>query len=141
MEILSPNITNTKAIVMNNKNRKNNKIDFYLNGQKLDDVTEFAYLGIKINAAGSFKPTLPYLSLKAERAIFSLNSKYKLNKYSVKIALHIFQSCMQLVLTYGSEIWSPYLNFDYDKWDICSIETVQLRFMDTSLVRIQPQAT
>ena len=112
---LSPNITKTKAMVMNNKIRKNNKIDFFLNGQNLDNVTEFTYLGIKINAAGSFKPTLPHLSLKAERAIFSLNSKYKINKLPVKIALRIFQSCMQPILTYGSEVWSPYLNFDYDK--------------------------
>ena len=67
-------------MVMNNKNRKNNKIYFFLNGQKLDNVTEFTYLGIKINAAGSFKPTLPHLSLKAERVIFSLNGKYKINK-------------------------------------------------------------
>ena len=116
-------------MVMNNKNKKNNKIGFFLNGQKLDNVTEFTYLGIKINAAGSFKPTLPHLSLKAERAIFSLNSKYKISKLPVKIALHIFQSSMQPILTYGSEVWSPYLNFDYDKWDICSIETVQLRFI------------
>ena len=112
---LSPNITKTKAMVMKNKNRKNNKIDFFLSGQKLDNVTEFTYLGIKINAAGSFKPTLPHLSLKAERAIFSLNSKYKINKLPVKIALHIFQSCMQPILTHGSEVWGTYLNFDYDK--------------------------
>ena len=51
-------------MVMNNKYRKNNKIDFFLNGQKLDNATEFTYLQIKINAAGSFKPTLHHLSLK-----------------------------------------------------------------------------
>ena len=41
---------------MNNKNRKNNKNDLFLNGQKLDNVTEFTW--IKINAAGSFKSAL-----------------------------------------------------------------------------------
>ena len=44
------------------------------------------------------------LSLKAERAIFSLNNKYKINKLPEKIALHIFQSCFQPVLTNGSEV-------------------------------------
>ena len=45
-------------MVMNNKNRKNNEVNFFLNGQKLDNVTEFTYPGIKVNAVGLFKPTL-----------------------------------------------------------------------------------
>ena len=109
---------------MNNKNSKNNKIYFFLNAQKLDNVTEFTYLGTKINAVRSFKPILPHLSLNAEMAIFSPNNKYKINKLPVKIALKFFQSCIQPILKYGSEVWNPYFNFDYDKWDICSTETV-----------------
>ena len=54
-------------------------------------------------------------------------------KLPIEIALHIFQSCMQPILTNGSEVWSPYLNSDYDKWDICSTETVQLKFIKHSL--------
>ena len=113
---LPPNITKTKTMVMNNINRKNNKIDFFLNGQKLDNVIEFTYLGIKINAARSFQSCTTSFELKAERATFSINNKYKVNKLPVKIALHIFQSCIQPILTYGSEVLSSYLNFDNNKW-------------------------
>ena len=73
------------------------------------------------------------ISLKAERAIFSLNDKHKINKLPVKITLDVFQSCIQPILTYGSEVWSPYSNFDHGKWDICSIETVELWFIKHTL--------
>ena len=34
----------------------------------------------------------------------------------MKTALHIFQSCIQPILTNGSEVWSPYLTFGHSQY-------------------------
>ena len=60
---------------------------------------------------------------KARKASFSaMNKCSSIGKVSVKTGLHIFDSFVKPVLTYGSEIWS--LGKEIDE-----IETVQLRFL------------
>ena len=53
---------------------------------KLENVNEFTFLGVTINAASSLKPRLKDLGSKATRALFAVNSRYKLHKLPVHIS-------------------------------------------------------
>ena len=44
------------------------------------------------------------------------------------IANKIFNSLILPILTYGSEVWGVYSNWNFDKWDKSPIEKVHLRF-------------
>ena len=60
------------------------------------------------NAACSFKPCLKDLGSKATRALFAVNSRYKLHKLPVHIALKLFESLIVPIHLSGCEIWGPY---------------------------------
>ena len=85
---LKVNNENTKSIKFLIVSKLYNK-SFNIGNTPLENVKEFTYLGITINGAGSFQPAMRDLSDKANRAIFSLNSHYKLNKLLLNIALNI----------------------------------------------------
>ena len=36
--------------------------------------------------------------------------------------LKLFDSCIAPILLYGSEIWAPFMNFDWKHWDTTQIE-------------------
>ena len=67
-------------------------------------------------------------SVKANRAIFALKNKVKLSRLPVKLAIKIFKSQIVPILLYGSEMWGPYMNFYYSKWETTVIERVQTQF-------------
>ena len=69
------------------------------------------------------------LSVKANRAIFALKNKVKLSRLPVKLAIKIFKSQIVPILLYGSEMWGPYMNFDYTKWETTVTERVQTQFL------------
>ena len=101
-------------------NRGNNliKTTFQMGGYPLDNVKDFVYLGFTISAKNcSFQKTIDALSVKANRAVFAIKSKVKLTQLPMKLAIKIFKSQIVPILLYGSEVWGPYINFDYISWD------------------------
>ena len=102
--------------ILNEKKNKRNEKDFFTIGTtELENVTEYTYLGLKINAAGSFQNSLDMLSEKANRAKFALNNKAKLKQIPVKIALRLFDAVVLPIMTYGPETWALHLTLDHDK--------------------------
>ena len=47
--------------------------------------------------------------------------------------MKIFNSQIKPILLYGSEVWGPYSNFDYDTWDKNKIERTHTQFLKWSL--------
>ena len=88
---LSINTSKSKCMTFYKRNNKY-KNEFFIRGIPLENVTEFTYLGITIDAACSFKETLRVLSSKAKRALFALNSRFKLKNLPIKAALKLFDS-------------------------------------------------
>ena len=88
-----------------------------------------------INAACSFKPCLKDLGSKATRALFAVNSRYKLHKLPVHIALELFDSLIVPIILYGCEIWSPYDDHNFLTWDKTDIEKVNTQFLKRLLGR------
>ena len=88
-------------------------------------------MGITINGPTSFQPALKELGNKANRALFSLNSKYKLSKLPLDIAIKLFDVMISPILLYGSEVWGAYeYNSNQEnlhKWDIEAVHTQFLK--------------
>ena len=130
---LDVNIKKTKIMIFN---RGNNLIknEFRYKDVVLQNVKQFKYLGFSISAKNcSFSPTIDDLSLKANRAIFALNNKIKISKLPRRLALKLFNSQITPILLYGSEVWGPYMNYDYLSWELSKIERVQTQFLKRML--------
>ena len=112
----------TKTMIFNRGNKIINA-DFKVGTTSIENVKSFPYLGFVISAKNcQFQTTIDDLSLKANRAIFSIRSRFKLSSLPTKLAIKIFNSQIVPILLYGSEVWGPYMGHDFKTWDISKIE-------------------
>ena len=125
---LSINMTKTKCLSFQSKNKKCKKVQFKVNNSVIENESEYKCLEMTINAAGSLSPTLSNFSEKARRAIFALNNQFSLKRLPVRIALKLFDSYISPILLYGLEIWMPFYQTDFNKRDSTKIEFVHLKF-------------
>ena len=73
---------------------------FNIGNTPLENIKEFTYCGITINGAGSFQPAMRDLSDKRTRAIFSLNSRYKLTFLTkfIKCLIGVIKSTTNMIV-------------------------------------------
>ena len=125
---LSINLKKTKCLTFQKKNKVRHTSTFYVQNTALENVAEYTYLGITINCNGSFRTALVDLRNKANRAFFSLNSKFQFKKLPIRICLKLFDSLLSPILLYCSEVWASFDYMDLNKWDACEIEKMHLNF-------------
>ena len=126
---LDVNIKKTKCLTFT-KGTNCKQFQFMINDTIVENVKEYKYLGININAKNcSFSPSLINLSAKATRAIFALTSKLPIKFAPVRTLLKLFDFCVAPILTYGSEIWAAYLDHDCKSWDQTPIEKCHTQFL------------
>ena len=126
---LNINLKKTKIMIFN---RGNNliKSEFNIKKAGLENVKIMKYLGFTISSKNcSFLRTLDDLSIKAKRVIYTLNSKTKISRFPIKLALKVFDVLIKPILLYGAEVWRPYTNFDYSKWEGSKIEMTHTQFL------------
>ena len=68
------NKSKSKCMTFHKRNKKYDKA-FLIDNTPLENVTDYTYLGLNIDASCSFKGTHKLLASKANRAIFALNSR------------------------------------------------------------------
>ena len=113
-----------------NRGNKIINADFKVGTTSIENVKSFLYLGFVISAKNcQFQTTIDDLSLKANRAIFSIRSRFKLSSLPTKLAIKIFNSQIVPILLYGSEVWGPYMGHDFKTWDSSKIERTQTKFL------------
>ena len=101
------NEVKTKFMVYGSKE----KIDLYLNGNKLHQVDRYKSLGIILNTVQNvrgdiFKYNTEYLNNKARNAIFAIKQKTKsICKMPPNHWFHIYESMIEPILLYGSDLW------------------------------------
>ena len=79
---------------------------FYYNGQQLEIVKTFKYLGIGFTAGGSFAEAQNALAGRAQKAIFKLSKYlYKFTYIKPKHKIELFDKLITPILNYGCEIW------------------------------------
>ena len=84
---LDVNIDKTKCMQFMKIIKLHNQ-QFRFGNRTIKNVKEFTYLDITFNGSTSFQPASKELNNKANRALFSLNSKYKLSKLPLDIAIN-----------------------------------------------------
>jgi hypothetical protein len=94
--------------------------DLFIGNEKLEVVTDFLYLGLKMNYNNKWHVAQRDLYNRASRAMFLLMKKCKDYMLPVDLVIDLFDKTVLPVLTYGCEIWGFEIN------DI--ILKLQLRF-------------
>ena len=100
------NTDKTKIMVFNRKSDDNM---WFIYGKSIEKVPSYCYLGIEIDNRGNFQPGIKRLYSKACRAYMSIREKFNFyNGTAVKVMIKLFESMVQPILLYGSEIWALY---------------------------------
>ena len=125
------NINNKKTKCMTFSKGTNNKnTNFTINYKRIENTKEFKYLGITIKSKNcTFTPTLTDLSSKANKAIYTILSKLPIKLAPIKTMLKLFDTCITPILLYGSEVWAPFMNHDWIKWDATHTEKIHTQFL------------
>ncbi len=86
--------------------RETRSCSFSLYNKSIEIVNSFCYLGIEINKHGNFKQAIQRLHSKAHRAYMAVIKNINFyNGSSIKSMVKIYESMIQSVLLYGSELW------------------------------------
>ena len=91
----------TKGMRMNTRVQENIK----LNGDEIEEVDDFTYLGSKMSNTGDGEVEIRALLAKASQAFASLRSTWKARNIRLNTKLRIFKSNVISTLLYGSESW------------------------------------
>ena len=99
-----------KVMVFNKVGKVLKGLNFYLNGKLLEVTDEYQYLGIKFKPPGSMSLASDILSVKANRACFSISEfLYRDKRVQVKRAFQLFDSIVTPVALYACEFWLTYV--------------------------------
>ena len=121
---LNVNVDKTKVVVFSRGKIRNIPV-FTLNGNNVEVVWDYAYLGVLFNYNNKFNKAQKRLCTAGNRAMFSLLKKCRKLNLPIDIQLELFEKCVQPILLYGCEIWG------YQSLDLVS--RFQLRFLKLTL--------
>ena len=130
---LEINNKKTKVMIFNRGNKLINNT-FVFKNVRIETVKIFKYLGFTITAKNcSFEKTVEDLSIKANRAIYALNNKIKLSRLHTRLALKLYNSLIAPILLYGAEVWGPFIEQNFEKWDKNKVEQTHTQFIKRAL--------
>ena len=133
---LTINMKKTKILIFQKRTRRQgNKYNFMLNKTKIEHVTNYTYLGLKFSANGTFNLAMNELKNKARRAFYAIRKSIQI-KIPIRTWLRIFQSVIEPIALYGSEVWGHLTNLNFEKWDKNPIETLHAEFC-RNILRMQ----
>lgn len=103
---LKINVNKTKVIVFRKGGNLDRSAKFSFNGEQIEIIKSFSYLGIIFTQGGSFSETQAHLAEKAQKAIFKLNKYlYNFPNVSIKHRLDLFDKLILPILNYACEVW------------------------------------
>ena len=117
---LNVNTAKTKIMVFRKRGRLKENEKWSYNGNDIEVVDNFNYLGTVLNYTGSFKLNQEHLVGKALKALNTL--LFKCNEFDIKpkIFCQLFDAFVGSILNYASEVWG------FTKSD--DIERIHLKF-------------
>ena len=117
---LNVNTSKTKIMVFRKRGKIRNDEKWTYNGQDIEIVDNFNYLGTVLNYTGSFTLNQEHLVGKALKAMNILLYKCKQYDLKPKLFCQLFDSFVGSICCYASEIWG----FNKSK----EIERIHLKF-------------
>ena len=82
-------------------------ISWQIDGKKVEEVTDFLFLGSKITAAGDCSLEIRRQLLLARKAMTNLDSVLKSRDITLPTEVHIVKTMVFPVIMYGCEIGMP----------------------------------
>ena len=92
-------------IIIFGKVRNRNRLTFTINGELINIVNSFKYLGLEFNKNRRYTTAIKCNLAKARRAAFAIFKKSKSLNLSVSCQLHILNAIVKPILLYGCEIF------------------------------------
>ena len=117
---LHVNTKKTKIVVFRKRGHLLPGEEWFYNGENLETVNDFNYLGVVFNYTGSHMLNQQTLSGKGLKALNILLSKLRAYKLQPKTICQLFDAFVGSILSYGCETWG----FSKSK----AIERVHLKF-------------
>ena len=114
---LKINTKKTKVCIFE-KRKQVNRFEWVINGDKLEKVDSFCYLGILFHHTGNLKHAIKALSDQALNAYSNLLKIFYKVSMDVKTKFSLFDSLILPILLYGSEVWGIYDFKELDKLHI-----------------------
>lgn len=105
---LKINIKKTKCLTFNTLGRIPKNCTWNINGQKIENVKSYTYLGLTFSASGSFTEAKMHIQQKGLKAYFKFFKAFNDQRPSIKTFLHTFDHTVKSVLLYGAEIWGSF---------------------------------
>ena len=106
---LNINYEKTKYIVFGSKGTKDFNCE--INGNPIEHVKEYKYLGVLFSASGSFLNHKKYIISQANKAMHQMFFKINNLQLPIDLQLKLFDHTILPILTYGCEVWA-YENTD-----------------------------
>ena len=104
---LQVNISKTKVLIFN-KTGRHLKDNFHFDGNTLESVQTYRYLGVTFTPSGLFYQSKIDLFQKALKASFKLQKNLSSSNPSFKTMIHLFDHTIKPIVLYGSEIWGVF---------------------------------
>ena len=109
------NTNKTKVMIFRKGGPVARNIHFEYDGNDIEIVKSFTYLGIVFTQGGSFHEAQHTLAGQAQKEIFKLNKYlYKFTDITVKHRIELFDKLVLPILNYSAEVWGfiPALNIE-----------------------------
>ena len=98
------NVDKTKVVIFRPSWQIGND-SFYYNGNLVDIVNTFSYLGMLFNYNGTFNVTQKHIAAQGKKSLFCLLKEVQKHNFNVSTLLSLFDTYVSPVLNYCSEIW------------------------------------
>ena len=93
-------------MVFNKTGKIPNNVSFHLGNNKMQLSNRYKYLGTLMSSSGSYNPAIENLNEKSSKAYFAVRNVLKKVDFDTSITFRIFDSVLQPIMTYNSEIRS-----------------------------------
>ncbi|XP_055997458.1 uncharacterized protein LOC130047118 [Ostrea edulis] len=112
---LSVNVEKTKIVIFRNGSKISSNERWHLNGEPIEIVDKFTYLGVLMNYNGKFSTTQKQLASQGRKAMFSLKSKVSQMYLNTETMLSLFDTYVASILNYSCEVWGSHSAKDVEK--------------------------
>ena len=125
---LSVNYSKSKVLCFSRQGKKL-KETFTINGQALESVQTYTYLGLEISSSGKFINAQNNLCAKAIKATFKLKKLLSDSNLNPDTKLKLFDQLITLICLYGVEVWGPDCLLPLAKKDPWKLEDCYSKFL------------
>ena len=102
------NVDKTKIVIFRNGGNIRENEKWFYDGTEIQIVNQFNYLGMLFNYNGKFNETQKHVAQQGRKAYFAItciNSKLRSHYFNVQTQCSVFDTYVDSILSYSSEIW------------------------------------